>query len=1508
VACYESLEPAEEKISVLMQVKDTQSFVTLGDNLEPSQVDEIMEVIHANRDAFSLQGEIGCTNLVQHDIELVEGALPSSEPLRRRPQAHKEETRRQIKEMISKGIIEESASPWAAAYVLAKKKGGALRLCVDFRKLNDVTKKCKYPLPNVDDCVETLAGKRYFSKLDMASGFWQLPLTERARELTAFRTEDGHYQFTRMPFGLTNAPASFQRLVNILFAGLKGLNLQLFIDDLCLATSTWREHLVLLAKIFQLLIKANLKLNINKCSFGTSKVVFLGHEIAQDGIRQDPEKLAAIRDLKAPSNLRELRGVLGLMNYYRRFVPGYALLAEPLTRLLRKGVEFNWTPQQDQAFAKIIEELLKNGTLSHFDHEKPTALKTDACKLGIAAILLQQVDEDWRIVCCCSRTLTPAELNYGVTELEALAVVYAVDKLRHFLLGKRFRIITDHCALCSIFKNPSSSARLNRWRLVLQEFQFDVVYTRGSMHSDVDCLSRAPIADEVDDLLDNKILAVFRRTQHVGATVLVIPIDHDSWREALVEDEEAKQFMTKAKHRRDGFKLHQGLLYKSNRLYVPRLKRDDMILLAHSGTIAGHGGIKVTMAKLDAFWWPSLSRDVKLAVENCQECQMQKVPRHPPQGQMHCHVAHSPLETWAIDCLGPLPTTMSGKRHCAVAVDVFCRFVMTKAIKDVRASSLAKFVADCMGRFGVPSRILTDNAPTFANQQFDALAERFKFHHMKSTPHHHQGNAVAERYIQVVQEKLRLVLGNDTEDWEEALPQATIAINTSLCSTTNLTPFELMFGRKHPVAGFREVSDVSEDQRLAIARQSQSKAASKVRYDQAHTDVQFESGTLVLIRRMGRISKISARFEGPYEVVSRNKDIYQVRSQHSNKVLERHVKDMKPYRALVCLLFLTSQVHFAEQIVVFERASPVLWTEARQYVSRGIVDFKVQINYASPCGEVIPKIVTLPKQVMVDAIAMCEKVFRDQVTQRVAQYPTFLPNGQMAAVVPAVLDPSQRGYQAPLRYQAYPTGQPRLAPGISPAPSYQHVVLKQSPRVKRDMGLSTAFVTASVVSSVVNTVLNKIWDHEALEELRDANGKIEEELHRQIKAINATELMLEAVEKAVINQATMISHNVADIRQMQLAYPELTVVMSHIIANAATLGAGLDRLRASFRAKRPDLPLLASMTNSLIFDEVEPESIYRQTVRALSPRPNVLQLAFRARTRDAQARVYQVETFRFWNNLDKEVPSQLEYSGPGYLVYNFTNQCVKAIADPKNDWVNVRCYNASYSDPALAKWSAVNTAEDPWSQPAHPLVKESWPFVYVYCFTLNITYRGEVAECPPFVFRVNASEPFATADYEYSPSAVELTAQSNIVIDEVALIHFRNFTQVINDNHLIKTLIQARRNLTKANEELFAFKFGSGHGMSYPVLLILVNAGYLMGLGALFYFQRRQSEASKRRHHEVLASVVDTTYGQRLYETLRHKRGSERPVTTTIINIPTTTQPIPDRGPRGESGDVVSRM
>ena len=342
LASFEKLDEIDPIKVNAIQLKESNETINLGKYLTSEQVAQMAELINNYYQAFTLKGEIGKTQLVEHKIELAEGTKPFSEPLRRRAQSQIDETRRQVKQMLKDGIIEESFSPWASAYVLAKKKTGDFRLCLDFRKLNDVTKRSVYPLPNIEDCLESLAGKEYFSQLDFTSGFWQIPMEERSKELTAFRTEDGQFQFKRMPFGLTNAPASFQRMVNALLSGPKGLNLQVFTDDVCIATNTWEEHLEMLEKVFNSVIEANLKLKGSKCVFGAKEVVFLGHLISAKGIKQEPNKLKAPQELPTPTDVSGIKRVMGMFSYYRKFIPKFAILAEPLTKLTRKNVKFEW--------------------------------------------------------------------------------------------------------------------------------------------------------------------------------------------------------------------------------------------------------------------------------------------------------------------------------------------------------------------------------------------------------------------------------------------------------------------------------------------------------------------------------------------------------------------------------------------------------------------------------------------------------------------------------------------------------------------------------------------------------------------------------------------------------------------------------------------------------------------------------------------------------------------------------------------------------------------------------------------------------------------------------------------------------------------------------------------------------------------------------------------------------------------------------------------------------------
>lgn len=907
IANYELLDSPRvseslEAVRAIVPLAKTQETICIGDQLWPEQVKQLNMLLSRHLEAFSINGEIGCTDLVQHSIELIDNAKPFVEPLRRRPLMHVEETRNQVKRMLEDGIIEESNSPWASAYVLAKKKSGELRLCIDFRRLNNSTKKLVYPLPNIEDCLETLAGKTYFSLIDFAHGFWQIPVEPASRELTAFRTEDGLFHFKRMPFGLTNAPASFQRMVNALLSGLKGVNLQVFIDDICIATKTWDEHLKLLEQILKVVIKSNLRIKSNKCTFGARKIVFLGHEISEEGIKQEPEKLKALLQLAPPTDANGVRRALGMFSYYRKFVPSFALMAEPLTRLTKKNATFQWGKVEQQAFKDIMSHLAKNAVLKHFDHKDPITVKTDASKQGVAGMLLQKNNGDLKIVSCCSRRLSPSEENYGITDLEGLAVVYTLTKFRHYLLGKQFDLVVDHCALCVLKEKTPTSARLRRWAIILSEFNFNVIYSKGDLHKDIDCLSRAPVDDPVDAYLENRLY-------HIAT-----PLERARWTNNY-EDNETRDILEKAKQNQDDFNLRQGVIYRHDKLFVPSSSRQTILTDYHDNPIAGHGGREQTYRSLQAlFWWPTMKEDVDKFVEACQICQARKAERAKQAGSMHSFQVCEPNSLIAVDCLGRITQTLKGNQHIIVAVDVFTKFVDAKAVPEISGSQFAEFLCEWCGRYGVPKAILTDNAKTFRNKMVEDLTKVFQTKHLTSAPEHSRGNAVAERAIQTLQEKMALIMRQSQtaeNNWDLVLPVALLSMNTSYHKSTGYTPYQMTFGRRHAYQGsLTTTADLSAfDLHAQLVYQQlkryheaatealeDAKDRSRTYFERQHRSISFKIGDTVWVKTVKRRSKLSDRYKGPYTVIKRDNDIYTLRQVQGHQTIMRHVSALKAHK------------------------------------------------------------------------------------------------------------------------------------------------------------------------------------------------------------------------------------------------------------------------------------------------------------------------------------------------------------------------------------------------------------------------------------------------------------------------------------------------------------------------------------------------------------------------------------------------------------------------------------
>ena len=621
-----------------------------------------------------------------------------------------------------------------------------------------------------------------------------------------------------------------------------------------------------------------------------------------------------------------------------------------------------------------------------------------------------------------------------------------------------------------------------------------------------------------------------------------------------------------------------------------------------------------------------------------------------------------------------------------------------------------------------------------------------------------------------------------------------------------------MFGKKHELVGVQIgyeheqaschhankiiTQDLRSKHETANSKQMALKEKCKTKYDMEHDPVEFQVGDNVLARKMGRLGKFSQRDEGQFIVSdSKSNDIYILKSESTNTKIERHVKDMRPYNPLCAIIFLSG---FAESLV-FERAPPVLWTETDQFVSPGYRSVKLRIYFVSPC----PTLQQLSHflQEANTAASKCEEIFRDNIIYRLQQFNPIGPRPQVIVAAPPQAAPAPIPPMIP-QYPNHPgSGQ---FPHKFMHPSNQDAMSARAEieRSKRDLGLGT-FLTKSCVSCVLETVVDRVWPNKAVQELRDREKHIQESLNNLVAQLNVTQLNLMATQDAFANQAILISYNAAEIDDIRYNHPQLMVTSAHVTAKIVAYRADLERLQISIRRKKLDIDLLAMMA----LDNLDPDTITPSSINAEYIQPSALDISFVARIKDPSTKVYSVEAFSFWNNLTEEKASLMEYKGPSFLIYNASNHCVKGIALSKNHWVNARCDAMNFEDQQLSHWEVRATAEDPWAQPAHTTAKESWPFVFIYCWPKQITWRGETGDCPPYIMRINATEPFNTTDYVYSPSAIEIISRIEMVTTDVHSIHLRNQSHSLGENTAIKKVAELRKELTKSRNKLYALEF-----------------------------------------------------------------------------------------------------
>lgn len=451
-------------------------------------------------DVFALEGEkLTANNFYKQQIHLNSNG-PVYIKNYRTPEAQKEEMNIQINKMVDDGIIQPSISPYNSPILLVPKKSNTnekkWRLVVDFRQLNKKVIADKFPLPRIDEMLDNLGRAKYFTTLDLTSGFHQIELDEESKQYTAFSSTTGHYEFNRLPFGLNISPNSFQRMMTIALSGLPPECAFLYIDDILVVGCSIKQHLLNLETVFQRLRKYNLKLNPAKCNFFRHDVTYLGHHISEEGILPDPTKYKTVENYPIPSNADEVRRFVAFCNYYRRFIPNFAGIAYPLNRLLRKNINFKWTDECQNAFDTLKTKLISPPILKFPDYKKEFTLITDASKLACGAILTQTHNGIDLPIAYASKTFTRGESNKSTIEQELTAIHWAITYFRPYLYGRKFTVKTDHRPLVYLFSMKNPTSKLTRMRLELEEFNFDVQYVQGKTNVGADALSRVQIDSE----------------------------------------------------------------------------------------------------------------------------------------------------------------------------------------------------------------------------------------------------------------------------------------------------------------------------------------------------------------------------------------------------------------------------------------------------------------------------------------------------------------------------------------------------------------------------------------------------------------------------------------------------------------------------------------------------------------------------------------------------------------------------------------------------------------------------------------------------------------------------------------------------------------------------------------------------------------------------------------------------------------------------------------------------
>lgn len=862
---------------------------------ESQYLEFIKNVLHQNKSLVNQ--ESGYFKNYEHELQIIneESFKCRTYPI---PHAFRKQVWEELEKMIRDGIIEEATTAYINPIVVVKKKDGKIRLCLDARNLNMITKPQYQSPQNIECLLAKIGNNSLFTKLDLRNSFWLIKLANKSRKFTGFSVDGHTFIFKMVPFGLSTSAAALIKAMQKLLKKYEEFCVH-YVDDILIFSKTEQEQKKHVEIILSTLNEAGLKLNLEKCEFFKKVVKYLGYNITTNKIEIDQQRLEEIKNYPKPKNLRTLRGFLGIMNYYKKFIPNYSEETMQLLKLLRKNVKWKWEKHQELAFQRLKLIIFNNMNLIHPDFNKKFILKTDASDYAISAALVQFHDSTEVPICFISRTLRGSEIRYTISEKEMLAIVFALNKLRFYLIGNKFEIQSDHACLKFLMKTKFTNNRIYRWSLLIQEYNFEIKHVKGKENIIADALSRK---DNPENLKIKDIL-IAMNTFHSQEEPFTSKCVKECQKH--VEFVELREKL-KLNQIYKGFCFKNGYIIKilnNNELYFINEKMTSEICLRLHIKF-GHMGIRKTwLMYRENYFAKKDIKIIKKVINNCSLCKLGKYKNYHNQNKINSIKVDHPGQMIAIDYIGNLIASGPNKRkHILVIVDIFSKFVKLYPTESCTTIVTIKLIEEYIVNVIRPETILADNATYFNN---DTFRRHWKNKNIKvafCSVRHPQGNP-SERYVQEVIKFLRMLVYNRQTDWLDMIPHVESFMNETPNTITEQSPIFLMRGimPKRPWKVNEDEINYNEVIRKVIIKINKNREAYMRKMNKnIKKKCNFEIGNLVIVKslRVGKRSadqcaKLQLPFEGPYKINKKIGDCtYELSYPITNKIRGRFHLDM----------------------------------------------------------------------------------------------------------------------------------------------------------------------------------------------------------------------------------------------------------------------------------------------------------------------------------------------------------------------------------------------------------------------------------------------------------------------------------------------------------------------------------------------------------------------------------------------------------------------------------------